>query len=216
MSDITLEFAYGVGVLVAVLVAVAAASRLVPSLGRTGRFASLALPRGRIARGVLWLAFAALLTFPLIDLLGFLRSIPEVLTPSAWHSETSAAATAWGTVPWPLYLLLADVLLIAAYVMAFGSLWSPLRRRLDVGGQDGLPRWQAGYTIAVVASLLNSFFQATILRVVWLRVPFELPPSARGILGFSVGWGFGVLFLLVILSLFRNPLSEDDGGTTAA
>jgi len=216
MSDITLEFAYGVGSLLAVLVAIAAASRIVAGLERADPFHSIALPRGRTATVVLWLALTALLTMPLLDALGLLRSIPQILSPSLWRSEAMIAATPWGTAPWPLYVLLTDLLLLAAYGAAFASLWVPFRQWAAGNGHDNIPKWQAAYIITVVASLLYRFFQATILPVLWLQLPFALPRSVSGIVGFSLGWAVGLLFLVIAISLLPSSVPDDQEGITAA
>jgi hypothetical protein len=216
MSDIILESAFDVASLLAVLVAIAAATRIVASLHRADPFLSIRLPRGRTATGVLWLALAALLTLPFLDALGLLRSIPQILSPSLWRSEAIAATTPWGEAPWPLYVLLTDLLLLGAYGAAFASLWVPFSQWPSGNSQDSLPKWQTAYLIAVVASLVYQFLKATILQVLWLRLPFALPRPVSGIVGFWLGWAAGLLFLLIAVSLLPNPMPDDHEGSTAA
>jgi hypothetical protein len=75
---------------------------------------------------------------------------------------------------------------------------------------------QATYIVAVAGSLLYSFLQATVLQIVWLRLPIALPEFISGIPGFALSWGLGMLFLLFVIHLFSFPYFEDRAGNTAA
>jgi hypothetical protein len=216
MPDIILESAYGIGSLLAILIALAAASRLVASVGGNPLIRSVPIPGGRVAGGVLWLALGALFAMPLLDLLGFLRSLADISTRALWNPEINPAATPWGTAPWGLYLLLANLLLLAAYITTFACLWAPLNRRTHPGNHGRLPRWATAYMVAVVASLLYRLLQATVLRVVWLQLPTTLPSASRGVIGFSIGWVLGLLFLLFVILLFPKPIVEEQGEIPAA
>lgn len=208
MSDNLTDFAFGIGLLLAVFVALAAAAEFLKGSPSTVKRLPAGILHTRIARTVVWLAFTAALTMPLADSLAFLHSMPQVFSPSAWTSQVIAAATPWGTAPWPLYLVLTDLLLIGSYVMAFASMWGHVNGGPSPRGERRRPRWQSAYLIAVAGSLLYHFLRATILQVMWLQIPVALPPTLKGLAGFSLGWAVAILFLLVAVALFPNPLSE--------
>jgi len=202
MPNIYSLLAQGIALLGAVLFALYASSRVLPSLLADPGLQSLASASRRPSqRGVVQIALAALLAMPLLDAIILLWDIPQLASAAAWRSVGATAQTAWGTAPWALYLLITDLLLIGSYATAFASMRGVPSSPQIIGSRASMPTWQRALLVSVLGALLFRLLKATVLQVVWLQFP--LPSRAdAGIPGFAVGWALGFVFLSVGLVLF--------------
>ncbi len=167
----------------------------------------------RSPRLVLWAIIGALLYVPVDDALRIGQSLPIIFLPAQWRADPTAA-TGWGTAPWPLYLILYDVLLLIGYGVAFLM----LGRGPALGGESDRPARSQKATklllMGAAGGLLARFLQAIFLKVVWF--PFVLPGANRGIVVFLLGWLLAAFVLAGVLVIMKGKLDQGDDELAAA
>lgn len=165
--------------------------------------------RGPVLRLVVMLSLGTLLTFPLLDLLGFVRLLVETLSrPMSQEMWVSP----WGSAPEPEGALLWALLVLAAYG---GVLWSVKQSRFLGFVASGTSRLSAvrPHLIALsMGSLVASFVKTVVVQVIWPPfAPFG-NPADRGALGFAAGWVFALLLLAALalqaLAWFPEPSEQ--------
>ncbi len=161
------------------------------------------LPRRGSAALLLWMILSALMFVPLNDALRVLQSLPSIFVPGEWSAE-SPTATAWGTAPWPLYLVLLDVVLLVAYAVAFFYLRSPTPVHGQSGGMDPQARTAAFLLTLGGGGLLARFLQSIFISVVWLPIAPRIGILGQGIAGFLVGWVLALMLLVAVLVVMNS------------
>jgi hypothetical protein len=145
--------------------------------------------RERLARPfprlVIWLALGALLTFPLLDLLGLLENWQALV-----QAPTGSVNTAFGSIPSGFFSYFSIVVMVLAYLL----IWWAARRAVPRPVALGTVEW--AFLILTAASLIYRFLSRGILG--FLQLPL---PSGLGLGSNNLGiWGV-LLTILVALAL---------------
>lgn len=145
--------------------------------------------RDRLARPfprlVVWLALGALLTFPLLDLLGLLEN-----WQSLFEIQAGSVNTAFGNIPSGFFSYFSIVVMVLIYLL----IWGVARRA--VPRPDGVISIEWTFLVLTTASLVYRFISRGILG--FLQLPLQ---SGLGLQLSNLGiWGV-LLIILVALAL---------------
>ncbi len=134
-------------------------------------------------RLVIWLALGALLTFPLLDLLGLLENWQSLV-----QLPTGSVNTAFGSIPEGFFSYFSIVVMVLTYLIIWGIAHRAVPRPAALGSVE----WTL--LILTMASLIYRFISRGILG--FLQLPL---PSGLGLGVNNLGiWG---VFLTILVAL---------------
>jgi hypothetical protein len=169
--------------------------------------AGLARSRGSM-RFALWLVLGSLFTAPLIDLIEFLFSLIEILSPTNWSAQPSFTA-GFGSAPVAWYLILNDIVILVVYGL---MVWAG-RRFLAEQRERGselfeMSAVETAFVLLMGGAVVNRAVSLTMLSS--MEAPFVIT-AARfdfGPAGFLASWGAGLVLVVIILGLMYRTLPD--------
>jgi hypothetical protein len=171
--------------------------------------AELVRPRGSI-RFAFWLILGSLFTAPLIDLISFLFSLTEIFSAANWSAQQPFTA-GFGSVPFPLYLILNDLVTLAAYGLAVWAGWRFLEKQRARGNEPfEMSAIETAFVLMAGGAVVDRAVSLTMLAS--MEVPFSIATTRPdfGPAGFFASWGAGLVLLAVILILLYRSVPDTE------
>ncbi len=173
------------------------------------RLAEPARARGFI-RFTFWLILGSLFTAPLIDLISVLFSLTEIFSAANWSAQQPFTA-GFGSVPFPLYLILNDLVTLAVYGLV---VWAG-RRFLEEQRARGnepfeMSAIETAFVLMAGSAVVDRAVSLTMLAS--MEVPFSISTTRYdfGPPGFFASWLFGLALLAVILIVLYRSLPDTE------
>lgn len=164
----------------------------------------------RIFLAILWLALAGWILMPLIDIVGYLSSLFDLVILNQANSVPISLVLGLG--PFRYYLginiLLGFVVYAfvtySTYEMLAGGEFPLIRQRFQV------TKWETIFVLLGFAAMVNQVIKGTVLRFVTIYLPDltaqqELPQLRYG---FWASWLIGMMILIGVLFLINQKIKS--------
>lgn len=155
-------------------------------------------------RLILWLALGGLFAKPLLEILGWLRSLITLLA----FTEQGIVGYGMGTVPPSTFSLLSLLLMLAVYGFVIWSGKGLLSKSAPLSSNEQPSRVDMWFALLATASMVFTVIRLIVMQVVLFEFPNQLQPDDYGALGFLVAWVAGIILTAFLLVILDSQLSK--------
>jgi hypothetical protein len=156
------------------------------------------------ARAVIWFALGALVAIPLTDVVGFIRTLVEIVSPATWGLLNGTVSTSWGSLANRVFVALSGGTTFAIYAGTSVLLW----RRLGVQASPNLNAFAQSKMDRIlitgsIAGLVNLVVISILVGAMFVRLPFSAAPLELGTPRLVAAWLLALVLVVVVAGAFN-------------